>query len=108
MSNCESYLMHGDYRRGGGGGGSNYNITIIVHCDCFVNSEQRSTSEFDKPGIFLLGCGLGCNFLFSILSFLQVKPSLQVYAMLQFTCGTARSEQFSCSCEFITMDRNTM
>ena len=51
MSNCESYLMHGVYRRGGGGGGNN-NITITVYCDCFVNSEELSTSEFDKPGIF--------------------------------------------------------
>ena len=39
MSNCESYLMHGVYRRGGGGGGNN-NITITVYCDCFVNSEE--------------------------------------------------------------------
>ena len=44
MSNCESYLMHGVYRRGGGGGGGggggNNNITITVYCDCFVNSEE--------------------------------------------------------------------
>ena len=50
MSNCESYLMH-DHLRGGGGGGGNYNKTITVHCDCIVNSEQRSISEFDKQVI---------------------------------------------------------